>query len=117
MCLKKQTSLPVDIIPLSNPYSLSNNETRRVKVLFKGSPLTNGKVRVWHKIPGYVKNSTYTSNENGEILFPVSTTGEWMVSCVNMICLEDTPNTKWQSYWGSCTWGYTGSNVWNPRSR
>jgi uncharacterized GH25 family protein len=114
---KKQTTLPVDIIPLSHPYSLLNNQNLKVKILFKGEPLANHKIRVWHKQLNTVKDSSHTSDANGEISFPITTNGEWMVSCVNMICLTNDPKAQWQSYWGSCTWGYTGKNAWSDRSR
>ncbi|HLP36475.1 DUF4198 domain-containing protein [Lacibacter sp.] len=107
---KKQTTLPVDIIPLSHPYKLSNGDTLKVKVLFRGEPLINAKLRTWHKLLGKVRDTSFLSNEKGEISFPVSTTGEWMVSCVTMIRLTDDPKAQWQSYWGSLTWGYTGKN-------
>ena len=29
-----------------------------------------------------------------------------MVSTVKMIRLENDAKANWQSYWGSCTWGY-----------
>jgi uncharacterized GH25 family protein len=107
---KKQTTLPVDIIPLSHPYQLKNGDSLTVKVLFKDEPLINTKLRVWHKLAGRVVETSFLSNEKGEISFPVSTTGEWMVSCVTMIRLTDDPKAQWQSYWGSVTWGYTGKN-------
>lgn len=112
---KKQTTLPVDIIPLSHPYKLVNGDTLKVKVLFKGEPLVNAKIRLWHKILTMVKDTSFTSNEKGEISFPVKTTGEWMLSCVTMEKVADDADnpsldTGWQSYWGSLTWGYTGKN-------
>lgn len=107
---KKQTTLPVDIIPLSHPYKAENNQSMKVKVLFKGEPLANHKIRVWHKLPSAVKDTSLQSDANGEISFPVTTKGEWMVSCVKIIRLENNPEAQWQSYWGSCTWGYTGNS-------
>lgn len=107
---KKQTTLPVDIIPLSHPYKLDNGDTLKVKVLFRGESLANTKIRTWHKLLGKVTDSSFMTNDNGEISFPVNTTGEWMVSCVTMIRLTDDPKAQWQSYWGSLTWGYTGKN-------
>lgn len=108
---KKQTKLPVDIIPLSHPYQLKDGDSITVKILFKGEPLANTKVRTWHKVPGHVSNHSFMSNENGEIRFPVTTSGEWMVSCVTMVRLLDDLGAQWQSYWGSVTWGYTGTNT------
>jgi uncharacterized GH25 family protein len=114
---KKPTTLPVDIIPLLHPYSTGNNQTMKVKVLFKGEPLANHKIRVWHKMPAVVTDSSYTSDANGEISFPLTASGEWMISCVNMIRLTDDSKAQWQSYWGSCTWGYTGKVIKSDVSR
>jgi uncharacterized GH25 family protein len=107
---KKQTALPVDIIPLSHPYKLSNGDTLKVKVLFRGEALPNIKIRTWHKLLGKVTDTSFISNAKGEISFPVNTTGEWMLSCIIMIRLINDPKAQWQSYWGSVTWGYTGKN-------
>lgn len=108
---KKQTPLPLDIIPQSHPYTVSGRQLMKMKILFNREPLPQHKIRVWHKTPEGVTDSSYTSDENGIISFTVEPKGEWMVSCVNMIRLEDDPKAQWQSYWGSCTWGYTGKNV------
>lgn len=112
---KKQTTLPVDIIPLSHPYKLATGDSLKVRVLFKGEPLVNAKIRLWHKLLNKVKDTSYTSNARGEISFPIKPIGEWMLSCVAMERLTDEPgltaiDTGWQSYWGSFTWGYTGRN-------
>jgi uncharacterized GH25 family protein len=112
---KKQTALPLDIIPQSHPYLVTGKQT--MKMLLNNQPLANQKVRVWHKMPDGVTDSSYISNENGEFSFTVSPKGEWMVSCVNMIRLNNDAMAQWQSYWGSCTWGYTGKNVASEKSR
>jgi uncharacterized GH25 family protein len=109
--------LPLDIIPLSHPYIVAAKQSMKMKVLFNKQPLANQKIHVWHKLPEGVTDSTYTSNENGEITFTVSPKGEWMVSCVNMVRLEKDSKAQWQSYWSSCTWGYTGKNISSLKSR
>ncbi len=114
---KKQTALPIDIIPLSHPYALINNQLLTVKILYRGEPLANTKIRTWHKLLGTVTDNSFLSDANGEISFPVITNGEWMVSCVHMIRLTDNPKAQWQSYWGSVTWGYTGKAVKSDVSR
>lgn len=40
------TSLPIDIIPSSNPYQFNNKEKVAAKILYKGSPLINALVKV-----------------------------------------------------------------------
>jgi uncharacterized GH25 family protein len=114
---KKQTPLPLDIIPQSHPYMVTGKQPMKMKILFNKEPLVNQKIRVWHKMRDGVTDSSYTSNANGEITFTVEPSGEWMVSCVNMIRLTDDPKAQWQSYWGSCTWGYTGKITTAAKSR
>ena len=100
------TNLPLDIIPLTNPYASKDNDTISVKVLFKNQPLTNQLVNVWQRLNGKTSKQEYQTNEKGCLSFAVTTTGKWMVSTVKMIHLENEPKADWQSFWGSCTWGY-----------
>ena len=102
---KQATSLPLDIIPLSHPYKISNGDSLTVKIIFKGDPLTNTTVKIWNRTHDKTFKWTVISDKKGLIRFPVKTKGEWMVSCVKMIRIYDPP-TSWQSYWGNCTWGY-----------
>src|SRR6188508_2754943 len=52
---------------------------------------------------GKAKDQTVTKNlttdSEGEIVFPVGTTGKWMISTVKMERLFDNPVSDWQSYW------------------
>lgn len=114
---KKQTSLPLDIIPLSHPYTIGNNQLMKLKFLFNGEPLANKKIKTRHKLLNQVTDSTFISDEKGEISFPIETTGEWMVSCVHMTHISNDSKAQWQSYWGSLTWGYTGRVVQSDKSR
>ena len=107
---KRATSLPLDIIPLSNPYKISNSDSLTVKIIFKGGPLANTIITVWNRRGNETLKWTVISDKRGLIKFPVSTKGEWMVSCVKMVRIYDPPTNPiaigWQSYWGNCTWGY-----------
>ena len=100
------TSIPVDIIPSSNPYQLKNKDLLRVKIYYKGSPISNALVKVWHRKKNDTKKIELRSDANGEIVFPVTLSGKWMISTVKMERLFDNPVADWQSYWGSLTWGY-----------
>jgi uncharacterized GH25 family protein len=103
---KSLTFLPVDIIPLSNPYLLKDKEWVRVKVLYKYVALSNALVKVWHRVNGRTAKKELTTDANGEIAFKITTKGKWMISTVQMERLNDNPICDWQSYWGSLTWGY-----------
>jgi len=100
------TSLVMDIIPSTNPYQLKNKELFRAKVFYKNSPLANALIKVWHRVKNKTEKKELKTNSNGEIVFPVTTRGKWMISTVKMERLTDNPIAEWQSYWGSLTWGY-----------
>lgn len=100
------TSLPLDIIPLSNPYALKNNDTLAVKLLFQKQPLVNQLVNTWQRVNGKTTRQQYHTDNKGVCSFVVATTGKWMVSTVEMLHLDNDTTANWQSYWGSCTWGY-----------
>jgi len=106
---KKETNLPLDIIPIQNPYELKDADSKpmmAVKILFQKKPLTNQLILVWHRLEGQTVKSEYTTDEKGQISFPMSIDGRWMISTVRMERLNDDPQAQWQSYWGSCTWGF-----------
>lgn len=100
------TDLPLDIIPLSNPYSLKTRDTLRVKILYRNVPLTNALVKTWHRQHTETSKVSYVSDVNGEIKVPVSLSGKWMISLVKMERLDKDQTAQWQTYWGSLTWGY-----------
>jgi uncharacterized GH25 family protein len=70
-------------------------------------PLMNTLVKVWQHKNNKTTKEDLTTDDKGEISFIVETAGEWMVSCVKMERLTDNSKAQWQSYWGSCTWGYS----------
>ncbi len=100
------SGMPVDIIPLMNPYQLKNNDSLRIKILYEQVPLAGALVKIWHRENGATAKQQQMSNEKGEIIFSVKTSGAWMVSVVKMKKLENDEKADWQSYWGSLTWGY-----------
>jgi len=100
------TSMPIDIIPSSNPYQLKNKEQLRVKIYYQGSPLPNALIKIWHRVKHKTGKKELKTDSKGEIVFPVNTNGKWMISTVKMERLFDNPICDWQSYWGSLTWGY-----------
>lgn len=100
------TGMPVDVIPLSNPYSLKNKDSLTVKILFRNTPLAHALIKIWHRKNDKTEKTEFVSDENGQIRFPVSVSGKWMVSVVKMERLDMDEKAQWQSYWGNLTWGY-----------
>jgi len=103
----KKTTLPLDIIPLQNPYDLKENDLLTIKILFKKKPLKEALIKVWNRIDNQTMVTNYTSDKNAEIHMPINHKGKWMVSTVKMIKLDNDKQADWQSYSGSLTWGYS----------
>ncbi|MGB4774651.1 MAG: DUF4198 domain-containing protein [Daejeonella sp.] len=102
----RTTNLPLDIIPQKNPYTIKDKDTMKVKIFFRKKLLSNTLVNVWHRVNNKTTRQELYSNENGEIKFVQATKGMWMISTVKMERLRNDKKADWQSYWGSCTWGY-----------
>ena len=103
---KRNTELPLDVVPAEHPYKVAKDGNFKVKLFFMGAKLKNTKVKVWHRLNDKVTHIEYTTDDDGEVKFFLSPEGEWMVSCVKMVRLEHDPKAEWQSYWCSLTWGY-----------
>ncbi|MFT3683117.1 MAG: DUF4198 domain-containing protein [Ferruginibacter sp.] len=104
---KKKTTLPLDIIPGVNPYSILKAQKISFKILFQQKPLAGCLVKVWHKQAG--KKTTLVNikaDAAGNINTVVSPKGTWLVSCVNMVAYTKDTTAQWQSYWGSISFGY-----------
>lgn len=104
-CCLKATKLPLDIIPLKNPYDPELGDSLKFLVKFKGEPLKGLLIKIWHRNNNLTEKTERSTDATGIISIPIEKTGKWMVSTVNMIRTDEIP-AQWQSYWGSCTWGY-----------
>ncbi len=108
----KATGLPLDIIPLQNPYELPQATTgtgpvkNRFRVLFKGQPLANALVRFWYAEKGKpVKMDSARTNTRGYVNADRKP-GPFMASCVHMVPATIPAEAQWQSYWGSVSFEY-----------
>ncbi len=101
---KISTGMPIEIIPVTNPYE-NGGGTIPFKVLFEGKPLKDALVKVWHKTNGKTSMKEFTTSREGTVKAKVKPSGQWMVSVVHMVPSRDD-TSDWQSYWGSFTFGY-----------
>jgi uncharacterized GH25 family protein len=100
------TRLPLDIVPLTNPYNITGSDSLTARVFLNKTPLTNQLVKVWQRVGSVTTMLEYRTNGKGECTMAVRPAGKWMISTVKMVHLENNEEAAWQSYWGSCTWGY-----------
>ncbi len=100
------TGMRLEIIPGKNPYAANAAGPIKFKVLFDNKPLVNSLVLAWHAADGRTTHTKLRSDKQGEVTFPITKTGKWMISSVHMIPTTDTKEADWQSFWGSYTFGY-----------
>jgi len=100
----KKVGLRYEIVPDQNPYTLRAGDYLSCKIFYEGKPAPHTLVKVWSKIKDttFLQN-IYTEND-GSIRFPISTSGEWMVSSVKMIKSEKE-GAQYHSLWASLVFG------------
>jgi uncharacterized GH25 family protein len=101
---KKVVGLPIEIIPLQNPYSLRVGDLMQFKIFFNGKPLFGAKVVFWNRQSNRTIVQPVYTLQDGTVEDHISNTGMWMVSVVKMVPCKDG-TADWQSYWGSLTFG------------
>lgn len=104
---KKNTGMPLEIIPLQNPYTLKMGDKMTVQVLFEGKPLADKMILTWHKTATTKTiHQKLRTDAKGQMTFPLDKNGQWMVSTVHMIPLMNNPDGNYQSYWGNLTFEF-----------
>lgn len=101
---KKNTGMPLEIIPLENPYLAKLGNKMTVKVLFNNKPLRNKMIVTWNKTATTkTRQQKLRTDAKGHMTFTLDEKGQWMISTVHMIALDNNPEGNYQSYWGNLT--------------
>ncbi|MBO0952848.1 DUF4198 domain-containing protein [Fibrella forsythiae] len=109
------TGMPLEIIPVQNPYAVAVGAPVDFQVLFEHKPLRNALIRYWNRPAGSTQTTPDTkpaglsevqlrTNADGLVRFRLKK-GQNMVSLVHMVPTTDTSEADWQSFWGSLTFG------------
>jgi uncharacterized GH25 family protein len=101
---RKRAGFRLEIMPLTNPYTLKNGDYLECRVLYETKPSAHQLVKVWSHIGNRIfLQNIYTEND-GTIKFPISSSGPWMISTVKMIPSEKE-GADYQSMWASLVFG------------
>jgi uncharacterized GH25 family protein len=101
---RKIAGLPLEIIPLSNPYSMQIGDELKFRVLFHGKPLAFSLVKVWNKGEGKTFIQNLHTEKDGVVTTRLSNSGSWMISTVKMVSSKEE-TADWQSYWSTLVFG------------
>jgi hypothetical protein len=96
----------IEIVPLQNPCSLTQDSDLEVKVLYDNQPLLNQKIFATYDSysddPVDYAQVTNTDDQ-GIARFRITHKGLWLIRTNKMIPLENNPEADWQSFWANCT--------------
>jgi uncharacterized GH25 family protein len=101
---KKVVGLPLEIIPLTNPYAIRKGDELKFKVLFNGKPLGYTQVKVWNRGEGKTFIQNIYTEKDGTMTTRLSNAGAWMITAVKMVPSKEA-TADWQSYWASLVFG------------
>jgi uncharacterized GH25 family protein len=101
---RKVVGLPIEIVPLGNPYTLKKGDAIRFRILWQGKPLFGASVKVWNHFDNRTMLQNIFTEQDGTIETHLSNSGMWMISVVKMVPSKDKA-ADYQSYWGSLVFG------------
>ena len=94
----REVGLPLEIVPLQNPFDRTIGDTLKVKVLFLGKSLADANLGWSHPDGGENPAGTARTNLKGEALIPIAQAGLMSIRLTHMT----RPNQKdyeWESFW------------------
>lgn len=94
--------LPIEIVPLANPYQLQEGDKLKIRVYFQGKPLLGAEV-AW-SYPGHGEEfaGMTTTNNQGKAAIPLEKAGPYVIRLTHMEWVRK-PSHEWESYWTSLT--------------
>jgi uncharacterized GH25 family protein len=94
--------LPLEIVPLRDPFTLKVGDTLRVRVLFRDKPLTDAVLGVNWPDDGEDPRATFRTDVKGEALLPIARTGLLTVRLTHMT-RPRAETYEWESFWTTLT--------------
>jgi uncharacterized GH25 family protein len=101
---KTALGYPVEIVPVTNPYSLKTGNTFEFQCLKDGKPLVNQFVMTGHEdVNGkLIIGKNVRTDKKGLAKINLDGPGKWYVRFINMNPLKD-PNLNYESKWATLT--------------
>jgi len=94
--------LPLEIVPLRDPFQLKPGDTLPVRVLFQEKPLADANLGWDLPHDGDAPSGTVRTNAKGEALVPIAQTGLITIRLTHMT-RPKTAEYEWESFWTTLT--------------
>jgi uncharacterized GH25 family protein len=98
--------LPLEIVPLRNPYALGIGEQLPVQVLYQGHPLAGATVMLTNLEFDGQPLETKLSDRDGRAAFVVPRVGTWLVNVLWTQPIQNNPDADFDTTFSSLTFGY-----------
>lgn len=95
---------PVEIVPVTNPYSLKTGDTFEFQCLKDGKPLAKQFVMTGREEANgkLIAGNNVRTDKNGVAKIKLDGAGKWYVKFINMVRLKD-PQINYESKWATLT--------------
>lgn len=103
----KPLDLPLQIVPLQNPFERKVGDTIRVRVYFQKTPLADANLGWQHPGDGDTARGTVRTNTKGEALIPIARAGLITIRLTHMT-RPKMPDYEWESFWTTLTFRVPG---------
>ena len=98
----KPLGLPLEIIPLDDPFAKKLGDSLKVRVLFDGKPLADAHLGWDHPGDGDEPAGTVRTDAKGEALVPVARAGLMTIRLTHMT-RPKAKDHEWESFWTTLT--------------
>jgi uncharacterized GH25 family protein len=95
----------LEVVPLSNPYTLKIGDMLKTRILFEGRPLAGAKVFANSKNHDEIKEHDAMTDKDGVVSFVLDRPGQWLIRLVHMRRCQDCADADWESFWGAYSFG------------
>ncbi|QJX01218.1 DUF4198 domain-containing protein [Frigoriglobus tundricola] len=98
----KPLGLPLEIVPLTNPFGCKAGDALKVRVLFDGKALADANLGWDHPGDGQDPAGTVRTDAKGEAMVPIARTGLMTIRLTHMT-RPKTKDYEWESFWTTLT--------------
>lgn len=98
----KVLGLPLEIVPLQNPFERKAGDTLRVRVLFEEKPLAAANLGWQRPGDGDTAGGYVRTDGKGEALIPIAASGLMTIRLTHMT-RPKTAEYEWESFWTTLT--------------
>lgn len=99
---KQPLDLPLQIVPMQNPFERKTGDTLRVRVLFEKKTLKDANLG-WHRPgDGDTPGGTVRTDAKGEALIPIAGPGLMTIRLTHMT-RPKSADYEWESFWTTLT--------------